>query len=80
MHFSIPRRLALAAVLATAITGPALAQTWPERPIRIVVGFAPGGSQGGEIIGGSAAEFAAFLPADTAAWGRLIKEANVKVD
>ena len=37
-------------------------------------------SQGGEIVAGSAAEFAAFLPADTAAWARLIKEANVKVD
>ena len=43
MHFSIPRRLALAVVLAMVITGPALAQTWPERPIRMVVGFAPGG-------------------------------------
>lgn len=37
-------------------------------------------SQGGEIIGGTPEEFAAFLPADSAGWGRLVKEANVKVD
>ncbi len=37
-------------------------------------------SQGGEIIGGTPEEFAAFLPGDSAAWGRLVKEANVKVD
>ncbi len=37
-------------------------------------------SQGGEIIGGTPEEFAAFLPGDSASWGRLVKEANVKVD
>ena len=37
-------------------------------------------SQGGEIIGGTPEEFAAFLPGDSAAWGRLVKEANVKAD
>jgi tripartite-type tricarboxylate transporter receptor subunit TctC len=38
-----PRRAALAALVALAAGAPALAQTWPEKPIRIVVGFAPGG-------------------------------------
>lgn len=37
-------------------------------------------SQGGEIVGGSAEEFAAFLPRDTAAWGRLVREANIRID
>lgn len=37
-------------------------------------------AQGGEIVGGSAGEFAAFLPRDTAAWGRLVKEANIRID
>ena len=37
-------------------------------------------SQGGEIIGGSAEEFTSFLPKDTAAWDRLVKEANIRVD
>jgi tripartite-type tricarboxylate transporter receptor subunit TctC len=37
-------------------------------------------SQGGEIVAGTPESFAAFLPADSAAWGRLVREANVKVD
>ena len=37
-------------------------------------------SQGGEIVAGTAEEFAAFLPGDMAAWGWLVKEANVKLD
>ena len=37
-------------------------------------------SQGGEIVGGSAREFADFLPRDTAAWAKLIKEANIRLD
>ncbi len=37
-------------------------------------------SQGGEIIGGTAEEFSAFLPKDTAGWDRLVKEANIRID
>ena len=37
-------------------------------------------SQGGEVVAGTPEEFAAFLPGDTAAWGWLVKEANVKLD
>ncbi len=38
------RRILLAAGLAGALTAPALAQpAWPSRPVRWVVGFAPGG-------------------------------------
>jgi tripartite-type tricarboxylate transporter receptor subunit TctC len=37
-------------------------------------------SQGGEIIGGSARQFAEFLPKDTTAWAQLIKEANIRID
>jgi tripartite-type tricarboxylate transporter receptor subunit TctC len=37
-------------------------------------------SQGGEIMGGTAEEFTAFLPKDTAAWDRLVKEANIRLD
>lgn len=39
----ISRRRAVAALLALAVAGPAAAQAWPEKPIRIIVGFAPGG-------------------------------------
>jgi tripartite-type tricarboxylate transporter receptor subunit TctC len=34
----------LLALLALALTGQALAQTWPDRPLRFYVGFPPGGS------------------------------------
>lgn len=37
-------------------------------------------SQGGEIVGGSAEEFSAFLPEDTAAWAGLVKEAGIRVE
>ena len=37
-------------------------------------------SQGGEIMGGTPEEFARFLASDTAAFGRLVKEANIKLD
>jgi tripartite-type tricarboxylate transporter receptor subunit TctC len=38
-----------AAVAAIAVGAPALAQEWPQRTVRIVVGFGPGG--GADIIG-----------------------------
>ncbi len=38
------RRAACAALLATALTLPALAQDYPARAVRIIVPFAPGGS------------------------------------
>lgn len=36
--------------------------------------------QGAEVIGNSEAEFAAFIQAEIAKWGRVIRSANVKVD
>jgi tripartite-type tricarboxylate transporter receptor subunit TctC len=39
----------VAAVAAVAVGTPALAQEWPQRTVRIVVGFGPGG--GADIIG-----------------------------
>jgi len=38
------RRLALAALSAIAVASPLTAQTFPQRPITLAVGFAPGGS------------------------------------
>ena len=38
------RRFLIATVAATGIASRAFAQTWPARPVRIIVPFAPGGS------------------------------------
>ncbi len=40
----IGRVLTLSAAMAAGIAMPARAQAWPNRPIRIIVGFAPGGT------------------------------------
>ena len=37
-------------------------------------------SQGGEIVAGPPEQFASFLAADTAAWGRLVKEAGIRLE
>ena len=37
-------------------------------------------SQGGEILGGSAEQFAVFLKADTVKWAQLIKSAGIKLE
>lgn len=41
---NISRRLVLAGLLACAASGPALAQTYPARTIKILVGYSPGGA------------------------------------
>ncbi|MBU8541134.1 Bug family tripartite tricarboxylate transporter substrate binding protein [Falsiroseomonas tokyonensis] len=48
------RRGLLSAVLATGLAAPALAQTWPDRPLRVIVPFPPGGSN--DIIARQMAE------------------------
>jgi tripartite-type tricarboxylate transporter receptor subunit TctC len=52
----IPRRLALA-LAATLLSGSALAQSWPAKPIRLIVPFPPGG--GTDIIARETAQHVA---------------------
>jgi tripartite-type tricarboxylate transporter receptor subunit TctC len=50
MHLMLTRRkfvLAAPGLAATALTIPAFAQTWPERPVTIIVPFAAGGNTDG---------------------------------
>ncbi|HTF15888.1 MAG TPA: tripartite tricarboxylate transporter substrate binding protein, partial [Burkholderiales bacterium] len=37
------RRIAAALFIAVAFSGGAAAQAWPEKPVRFIVGFTPGG-------------------------------------
>jgi tripartite-type tricarboxylate transporter receptor subunit TctC len=46
---SVPLKFAAACLLAAGLSAPVSAQDWPQRAIRIVVGFGPGG--GTDIVG-----------------------------
>jgi len=49
-----PTRRAVLALAAVPLAAPALGQSWPTRPIRMIVGFAPGGST--DLLGRAVAE------------------------
>jgi len=40
---ALPRRIAAALLAAAALIRPAQAQSWPTRPVRIVIPYPPGG-------------------------------------
>ena len=102
----------LAALTIWLGAGEANAQTnYPDKPIRIIVGFsagvAPAGmpqpildklyqetakvlaqpdvrskleSLGLQLVGNSPAEFAAIIKTETPAWGKVIKDAGIKMN
>jgi tripartite-type tricarboxylate transporter receptor subunit TctC len=54
----LTRRTVLASFLAINAGAPCLAQSWPQKPVRVFVGFAPGGNADliARLIGGRLAE------------------------
>jgi tripartite-type tricarboxylate transporter receptor subunit TctC len=79
---------------AGGIPNPALAQTWPSKPIRIVIAQAPGSAtdvisrdvkatlaaQGLEVTPGSPAQFAAHIKSEIARFTRIAKAAGIKAE
>lgn len=56
----------LSAAMQKATQNPELARKWQQ--------------YGGELKGNTPAEFAAFIAADRAMWGKVVRQANVKLD
>ena len=86
-----PRLLSLLAVLAALVAvSPASAQTWPARPVRVVVPFAAGARDTGFIKklegigfdadGNTPAEFAKVLEADIRTWGEAVRVSGAKLE
>ncbi len=78
------------AALAIGLAGAeALAQSPPERPLRILVGYAPGGPADAlariDAIGGEPGrmtppEFARFIRAENARWRKLLSDGRLSVE
>ena len=94
----LPRRhvlcLAAGAAAFPIVTRIASAQTYPSRPVRIIVGFAPGGGAdiadpnmtarlvdlGGTVLALSPADFGKLIADDTEKWGKVMRAASIKAE
>jgi tripartite-type tricarboxylate transporter receptor subunit TctC len=83
---------ALAMLAVPALAAPALAQNYPNKPVRFIFPYAPGGTteilarqigtklQGSADVAGTPAQFGAFIKAEIAKWGKVVKASGATVD
>jgi hypothetical protein len=89
-YFTTIARRGLAALAITlALSGSALAQAWPSKPIRMIVPYTPGGytdfmartvGQGIVAVGNTPEEYQAFVAEEIARWAKVIKDAGIKME
>ena len=63
---------ALASICAVFMAAATYAQSYPEKPIRFLVGFPPGGT--------TVEEYTVFVQNEIAKWGKVIRAAGIKGD
>ena len=71
--------LCRALMLAALAAGSAAAQDYPAKPIRMIVGFPPGGGTD-ETTNASPEEFAALVKADIIKYAAVVKTAGLRID
>ena len=62
----------LVGILSLLLTAGVHAQSFPSKPVRVIVPFAPGG--------GSAANFNERIRTDHARWVKVVKDAGIKIN
>lgn len=68
-------RVSLAAVLTTGSAAEVLADTWPSKPISIVVPFAAGGNIGADVVAKATPDIVARL---SEAIANIVRQADTK--
>jgi len=72
-------RFAAFAGLCVASVSAALAQGYPNKPIRVLIGYAPGGSADAGVRPlARALEPLERIKTDYAKWGAVVKETNIR--